>query len=429
MQLSIRRFSFLLLAVLGWAQQGVFAADAAPPPNAALVQRGAYLAVAGDCMACHSTAKGAAYAGGLPLQIPLLGTLYSSNITPDAQTGIGRWTLADFDRALRKGVSKDGHSLYPAMPYVSYAKTSDDDVAALYAYFMHGVAPVAQPQRASSIPWPLNMRWPLAIWNMLFLPDRPYQPQANQNAEWNRGAYLVQGLAHCGTCHTPRGVAMQEKSLDEKTPGFLSGAKLAGWDAYNITPHAQSGIGSWTPAQLAQYLQTGNVPGVGSAAGPMGEAVEHSFSHLAPGDIRAITTYLRSVPAVGDSQARPRNAWGTVASDVTQLRGVAPQAGLDPARLYLGNCASCHQAQGTGTGGGYYPSLLHNSTLGAADASNLVQVILHGVQRTTPASNVLMPGFATALSDAQVAALANYLTQQFGNPAAKVSESDVKKLR
>lgn len=422
----------LLLAGLGWAQQWANAADVAPVvpvPDAALVQRGAYLAVAGDCVACHSTAKGKPYAGGLLFQIPLLGTVYSSNITPDVQTGIGRWTLADFDRALRKGVSKDGHFLYPAMPYVSYAKTSDEDVAALYAYFMHGVAPVAQSQQASTIPWPLNMRWPLAIWNWLFLPDRPYQPKTNQSAEWNRGAYLVQGLAHCGTCHTPRGVAMQEKALDESTPGFLSGAKLAGWDAYNITSHPQSGIGGWTQAQLAQYLQTGSVPSAGPAAGPMSEAIEHSFSHMAPADIQAIATYLRSVPAVGDSAARPRNAWGAAASDVAQLRGGAPQATPDAAQLYLGNCASCHQAQGTGTADGYYPSLLHNSTLGADGASNLVQVILHGVQRKTPKTDVLMPGFAADLSDAQIAALANYLTRQFGNPAAQVSEGDVKKLR
>nr|WKF61393.1 Fructose dehydrogenase cytochrome subunit [Paraburkholderia busanensis] len=397
----------------------------------ALIKRGEYLATAGDCMACHTTAQGKPYAGGLPLKVPMLGTIYSSNITPDVQTGIGNWTLDDFDRALRKGVSKDGHNLYPAMPYVSYAKVSDDDVKALYAYFRYGVAPVHQPTHAADIPWPLNMRWPLAAWNVLFLEHGPYRNKPNLSAEWNRGAYLVQGLAHCSTCHTPRGFAMQEKALDETGGGFLGGSVLAGWDGYNISSSANAGIGNWTQAQLVQYLRTGSVPGLAQAAGPMGEAVEHSFSKMTDADVDAIATYVRTVPAVDDGSKQPRGTWGKPATDVTRLRGVALETGtLDPARLYLGNCATCHQAQGKGTPDGYYPPLLHNTTVGAANPGNLVQVILHGVQRKTANNDVGMPAFATELNDAQVAALANYLTDRFGNPATpKVTVQDVAKLR
>lgn len=364
------------------------------------------------------------------MPVPLLGTIYTSNITPDPETGIGKWTREDFERAVRHGVSKNSGNLYPAMPYVSYAKIGDDDASALYAYFMHGVEPVRQTPPKNEIPALLSMRWPLKIWNWLFLKDGAYQPKPSQSVEWNRGAYLVQGLAHCGTCHTPRGIAMQEKALDEAGGGFLSGSVLAGWDGYNITPDAKAGIGGWTQQQLVQYLRIGSVPGVAQAAGPMAEAIEHSFSKLSDADIGAIATYIRTVPAVADSSSQPRFAWGKPAEDGLRLRGVAlASSGIDPARLYLGNCASCHQMQGKGTPDGYYPSLFHNSTVGAPNPTNLVQVILNGVQRKAAGEDVGMPAFRHALSDAQIAALANYLTGQFGNPAARVSEQDVAKLR
>lgn len=426
-----KTFFYLLAGAL--ALSSMARADAADPANdPALIKQGQYLAVAGDCMACHSTMKGKPFAGGLPLKIPMLGTIYSSNITPDPQTGIGTWTLEDFDRAVRKGVSKDGHNLYPAMPYVSYAKISDDDVKALYAYFKYGVAPVSQATQPGDIPFPLNMRWPLTAWNWVFLKSGPYENKSNQSVEWNRGAYLVQGLAHCSTCHTPRGFAMEEKALDETSSGFLGGSVLSGWEGYNITSDANGGIGGWTQAQLVQYLQTGSVPGLAQAAGPMGEAVEHSFSQMTNADIDAIATYIKTVPAVSDAAAgasKPRSAWGAPATDVNRLRGVALSEQLDPARLYLGNCATCHQAHGQGSPDGYYPPLFHNSTVGASNPGNLVQVILHGVHRKAGNNDIGMPAFATHLTDAQVAALTNYVTTQFGNPAARVTDADVAKLR
>jgi mono/diheme cytochrome c family protein len=425
-------YCMLGLALAMPALSSVARADASAGSNdSALIKRGEYLATAGDCMACHTTAQGRPFAGGLPLKVPMLGTIYSSNITPDPQTGIGSWTLEDFDGALRRGVSKDGHNLYPAMPYVSYAKISDDDVKALFAYFRYGVAPVRQATRQSDIPWPLNMRWPLKAWNAMFLKSGPYQDKSNQGVEWNRGAYLVQGLAHCSTCHTPRGFAMQEVALDESGSGFLSGSVLAGWEGYNITSSLNSGIGTWTPEQLKQYLQTGHVQGLGGAAGPMGEAVEHSFSKMTDADVTAIAAYVRTVPAVEDGSKQSRGSWGKPATDVTRLRGVAMSEGaIDPARLFLGNCASCHQAPGKGTPDGYYPPLMHNTTVGASNPNNLMQVILHGVHRSTSNSDVGMPGFAVQLSNDQIAALTNYVTTQFGNPAStRVSAQDVAKLR
>lgn len=405
-------------------------ASADVPNDPGLVKQGQYLVVAGDCMACHTTAKGKPFAGGLPMKVPMLGTIYTSNITPDAHSGIGTWSLQEFDRAVRGGVSKDGRNLYPAMPYVSYAKISDDDVRALYAYFKYGVAPVDQTPKASTIPWPLNMRWPLAVWNWFFLKPGVYQNKPDQSVAWNRGAYLVQSFAHCGTCHTPRGFAMQEKALDESGSGFLGGSVLAGWEGYNITPDANGGIGGWSQAQLLQYLRTGHVAGLAQAAGPMGEAVQHSFSQLTEADVTAIATYVRTVPAVGNGEPRPRAAWGAPSTEVTQIRGVASDDTMDPARLYLGNCASCHQAGGQGSPDGYYPSLFHNTTVGASNPINLAQVIVHGVHRKAGDSDAGMPSFGYQLTDAQIAVLTNYLTKQFGNPAAtQMSAEDVAKLR
>ncbi|EON14935.1 gluconate 2-dehydrogenase (acceptor) [Pandoraea sp. SD6-2] len=361
----------------------------------------------------------------------MLGTIYTSNVTPDPDTGIGNWTFEDFERAVRHGVSKDGSNLYPAMPYVSYAKINDDDVRALYTYFMHVVEPVKQVRRRSEIPVLLSIRWPLKIWNWLFLTDGAYEPKPALSAEWNRGAYLVQGLAHCGTCHTPRGIAMQEKSLDETGSSFLAGSVLAGWDGYNITSDSNAGIGGWTRQQLVQYLRTGSVPGLAQAAGPMAEAIEHSFSRMTEADIGAISTYIHTVSAVarGDEK-QSRSSWGKPAENGLKLRGTAPpSSGIDPARLYLGNCATCHQMQGKGTPDGYYPPLFHNSTIGAPNPVNLVQVILNGVQRKVGSEDVGMPAFRHELSDAQIAALTNYLTKQFGNPAVRVTEQDVAELR
>ncbi|KHK56184.1 cytochrome C [Ralstonia sp. A12] len=387
------------------------------PADTAQIKRGEYLAIAADCAACHTAPGGKPFAGGLPMPIPMLGTIYTSNITPDAKTGIGKWTYEDFERAVRKGVDDDGDNLYPAMPYPSYAKINDADMRDLYAYFHYGVTAVQNDPPPSTIRWPLNMRWPLKLWNLVFLKSEPYIPRGDKTPTWNRGAYLMQGLAHCGTCHTPRGFAMQEKAMDERGKGYLAGSTLAGWTAFNITSDPVSGIGAWKPEQLVQYLRTGSVPGLAQAAGPMGEAVQHSFSRMTERDILAMAEYLRTVPAVSNNLERARQDWGKPATDVTVLRGKPIETTIDAARLYLGNCATCHQADGRGTPDGYYPPLLHNSTVGARDSGNLVQVIVHGIERKAGDRHIGMPAFGRELSDAQLAALTNYVTRQFGDPA------------
>jgi mono/diheme cytochrome c family protein len=259
------------------------AAIAGAAPTAAadasdLVQRGGYLAQAGDCIACHTAPKGKPFAGGLPMSTPL-GTIYSTNITPDSGTGIGAYSEADFRRALREGVAKDGHNLYPAMPYPSFAKLGDDDVHALYAYFMHGVTPVQQANRASAIPFPLNQRWPLMLWNLAFLHAGAYVPKPDHDAMWNRGAYLVQGLGHCGACHTPRGLTFQEQALDESGTLFLSGAVLDDWSAPNLSGNTRSGLGRWSEAQLVGFLKTGANEHA-TAFGSMTSVINHRRSPM-----------------------------------------------------------------------------------------------------------------------------------------------------
>jgi len=242
-------FSLLPLALLAASAQAKSADDFDVNSAKALV-------AAGDCVACHTGPGGKPFAGGLTMTTPV-GDIYSTNITPDKETGIGDYSYEEFARALREGVAKDGHHLYPAMPYTSFAKINDEDMHLLYRYFMTQVAPVKQANRDSDIPWPLSMRWPLAVWNMLFQDSDRFKPDAGRSAEWNRGAYLVQGLAHCGTCHTPRGIAFQEKGSTERDADFLTGGTLEGWHAPDLTSNMKSGIGRWSVEEITQFLKTG----------------------------------------------------------------------------------------------------------------------------------------------------------------------------
>ncbi len=299
---AVRMLGASLLALAALTPFAARAATAAPA-DSALVERGAYLAKAGDCIACHTAPRGAPFAGGLKMATPM-GAIYTTNITPDPDTGIGGYTEAQFAAALRSGVAKDGHRLYPAMPYPSYAKLRDDDVKALYAYFMHGVEPVKQANRASDIPWPLNMRWPLALWNAVFLDTTPYTDKPAKDAAWNRGAYLVQGLGHCGSCHTPRGVGFQEKALDEGGSAFLSGAALDNWFASNLTAEPNTGLGRWSDAEVAQFLKTG-ANRHATAFGAMVGVINHSTQALSDDDLAAISRYLKSLPAAGGTGAPP----------------------------------------------------------------------------------------------------------------------------
>ncbi len=393
----------------------------------AQIERGKYLALAGDCVACHSVPGGKPFAGGLALPTPI-GEIIATNITPSKTAGIGGYSLEQFSDALRKGVRADGKHLYPAMPYTSYAKVTDEDVQAMYAYFMNAVAPVDTPAKPTDLPFPFNIRFSMAAWNLLFLDDKVFVPDSSKDAEWNRGAYLVQGLTHCSTCHSPRNLMMAEVSAKP-----LAGGEVGTWYAPNITSDANSGIGGWEVAELVAYLKTGEAKGKGQAAGPMAEAVDHSLQHLNDADLKAIAVYLKTVPAQRDANdPQAVYALGKKVDELPTIRGLSlPSDGdkMSGAQLYDAYCATCHQAQGQGSFDDGLPSLAHNTAVGRSNTNNLVMVILEGVRRGEGGQDIRMQGFAQALSDQQVATLASYLTTHFGNPAIKVSASQVKELR
>jgi mono/diheme cytochrome c family protein len=388
-------------------------ATGATAPNADQISRGAYLAKAADCIACHTVDKAKPFAGGYPLATPF-GTIYGPNITPDKETGIGNWSDEDFIRALHNGIGKNGEHLYPAFPYASFTKLSRDDVLAIKAY-LFSLPAIQQKTPENKLPFPLNQRWILAGWDLFNFKPGEWKADPAKSAEWNRGMYLVEGLAHCQECHTPRNVTM---GVDSKRA--FGGAQLGGWTAFNITPDPVSGVGGWKDEELTQYLKTGSVPGKASAAGGMAEAIEHSLQYLSDDDLKAIVTYVRSVPAINDAaDKKPRYAWGQPADDDAEIRGIAAVSvssnASGGAELFSGNCASCHSASGSGVVGGYYPSLFSNSVVGTRDPGNLLMVILNGVQRRGTKEETFMPGFADHLNDGQIAMLANYVIKQYGH--------------
>lgn len=396
----------------------------AAPVDDALVARGAYLAKVGDCVACHSAPKGKPYAGGLPMVTPM-GKIFTTNITPDPDTGIGHWSEHDFERALRQGVSKDGHSLYPAMPYPSYAKVRDDDVKALYAYFMKGVAPVHQANRESDIPFPLNMRWPLKVWNVVFLEKDTYQDKMGQGAEWNRGAYLTQGLGHCGSCHTPRGIGFQEKALDERSGAWLAGAALDGWFASNLTGEHNTGLGRWSEADLFTFLKTG-ANAHATAFGSMTDVINNSTQAMTEQDLKAMSAYLKSLPAAGGKKSVPY-----MYDPKTTVAALARPAGDPGAKVYSTYCMHCHGANGKA----YAPllaPLAGNPNVLEKDASSLINVTLNGthdlVIQGIPAAYP-MPKYAQTLNDEQIADVLTFIRAGWNNAAPAVSTSDVAKMR
>ncbi|MBS3185037.1 MULTISPECIES: cytochrome c [unclassified Pseudomonas] len=409
----------LLIATL------LLGAATATQADEALVRQGEYLARAGDCVACHTAKGGKPFAGGLPMETPI-GTVYSTNITPDA-SGIGQYSFADFDRAVRQGIAKDGSTLYPAMPYPSYARVSDDDMQALYAYFMQGVEPVAQPNKPTDIPWPLSMRWPLSIWRGLFAPEiKAWQAPAGADPVVSRGAYLVEGLGHCGACHTPRALTMQEEALSPADgEQFLAGsAPLEGWIAKNLRGDHKDGLGNWSEAQLVQFLKTGRSDR-SAVFGGMSDVVEHSMQHLSDADLTAIARYLKTLPP-GDPNDTPHVYDKQVAEALWQGDDSKPGASV-----YIDNCAACHRTDGHGYSR-VFPALAGNPVVQTADATSLIHVVLAGA--TVPAtqtapSNFSMPPFGWRLSDQEVADVVNFIRSSWGNQGSPVSAADVKPLR
>jgi len=395
---------------------------AEPHVDAALMERGADLAKQGDCAACHSVAGRPEFSGGLRMVTPV-GAIYTTNITPDPDQGIGRFSLTDFDRALRYGVAK-GHTLYPAMPYTSYASTRQEDVAALYAYFKHGVAPAAVADKPSEIPFPLSMRWPLTFWRWMFAPAAtPFVASTPGDPALARGEYFVNGLGHCGECHTPRAIAMNLKALRSSDgAAYLSGALIDGYFAPSLRSGGPGTLADWTATDLAEFLVTGTNRR-GTAFGSMSDVVVHSTRHLSPENAADAARYLKSIADPG--QAR---FVYDISTDEALHSGVDTARG---ARVYLDNCASCHRPDGKGYER-VYPPLAGNPVVAAPNPSSVISVVLKG--DTTPdtpqtPAQFAMPSFAWRLSDRDIADVATFVRQSWGNKASAVDVGAVKSLR
>jgi len=381
------------------------------PASAEMVRRGAYLVRVGDCLVCHTRAGGAAYAGGREFDLGAMGTLYSPNITPDRETGIGNWSDDDVRAALQLGIGRGRKHLYPVFPYASFTLLSDADALAIKAY-LFSLPPVHATAPPNHMRFLFNLRILMAFWSALFNPNQRYVPDPQQSDPWNRGRYLVEGLGHCGECHTPRNIMQARKSS-----AAYAGAVAQRWHAYNISSDAKTGIGAWSDDALISYLSTGHAEGHGTASGPMAEIVQNSLQWLEPQDIRAMVTYLRALP--------PK-----AATDV----GVAaqlPESEADLAygkSIYAGICANCHRTDGTGVNTPYQ-TLRGATTLSAGHAVNLLQVILAGSSLTTTAGETKMPSFARGYGDAEVASVANYAAKQLGGYHSGIGAADVHRQR
>ena len=382
------------------------------------IARGRYLTQAADCQACHTAPGGKPFAGGLAFKTPF-GTLYSPNITPDKETGIGAWSDADFLKAVHEGIDREGERLYPAFPFAAYTYLTDEDVLAIKTY-LFSLAPVQNAAPEAHLSFPYNQRWLMAFWSGLFNAKQRFQPVAGRSPEWNRGAYLAEALAHCGDCHTPRNLL---QALDNKNK--FAGTVVEGWRAYNITADPTTGVGTWNEAELAEYLSTGHAKGRGTASGPMAEAVDLSFEKLSPSDIRAIVTYLRSVPAIvtadlpaPKSEPAPGNP----------KQGLV--AAIDPRgkQIFEGACASCHAWTGVSPLDSR-ATLTGSRAVNDPTATNVAQIVLAGSRRQSTDSTLAMPAFGAAYDDREIAAVANYVTARFGAKASSLTADDVRKLR
>lgn len=398
-----------------------FAAQAETLPE---MSQGEYLARVGNCAACHTVEGGEPFAGGLKMAVPMLGAIYGTNITPDPETGIGSYSFEDFDRSMRRGIAKGGHRLYPAMPYPSYAKITEEDMRALYDYFMNEVKPVKQANQPNEIPTWLSARWPLAIWNALTLDTKPYQDKAGKDAVWNRGAYLTQGLGHCGACHTPRGLLLQEKALDERGRHFLSGAALDHWSASPLTGDNNAGLGRWTEEDIVQFLKTGKNRW-GSAFGTMVEVVNNSTQYMTDSDLYAMAVYLKSLPAVLD-EGEPWSYDPASATNLAQFN--FEERG---AQVYYEYCVSCHLYDGSGHGE-LLPPLAGNPVVMDPDPSSLINLTLNGSLRVVvdgEAAVYDMPYFRTLLNDAQIADVVTFMRNAWGHKASTVTAAQVSVVR
>jgi len=410
----------VVAGLLGWRSAIAPVSLTAPVYSEATIERGRVLAALGDCAVCHTAPGGAPNAGGRAMDTPF-GTLYTTNLTPDAETGLGRWSFSAFQRAMREGVSRDGHHLYPAFPYTAFAKTSDDDLQALYAYFMAMPAVRAETPK-SELKFPFSLRPLMAGWNALFHDPAPLVPVATQSAEWNRGAYLVNGLGHCGACHTPRNALGAEQG----GTAFLSGAMVDGWEAPSLTMRSKSAM-PWDAESLYRYLRDGHSPRHGIAGGPMAEVVRE-LGAVPDADIRAMATYLASfnpepLPEAA-AQAEARRIVDTAARTQGRLLGPAQ-------RMFDSACAACHHDGDGPTLLGVNTPLALNGNLASAKPDNLLRTILDGVRHPATRDIGFMPAFRDALDDRQIAELAGYMRARFApqEPAWPDLQAEVARVR
>ncbi len=413
----MQRLSTKLILLLALCFAGVTPATAQqnPPANAELLKKGEYLARAGDCIACHTAREGKTFAGGLPMKTPF-GTLYTSNITPDPQTGIGTWTSDQFYRMMHDGRFPDGGLVYPAMPFGSYTKVTRENSDAIYAY-LRSVPPVKQVNKPHELTFPFNNRSLIIGWRTLFFNEGEFKPDPTKSAEWNRGAYLVEGLGHCGMCHT----AINALGGSSESQAFEGGLiPMQYWYAPSLTSNKEAGLGEWSIQEIVDYLRTG-VSARGAVYGPMAEVVYNSLQYLNDEDIRAMAVYLKGL-AQGTSPDKPPPALPTAESSLLLSLGK---------QIYDRDCASCHGATGLGMSP-HYPPLAGNQSIQMASAVNAIRMVLNGGYPPGTAGNPMpygMPPFAQRLSDDEVAAVVTYIRTSWGNRGAPVSARQANELR
>jgi mono/diheme cytochrome c family protein len=373
------------------------------------MERGRYLAVTSDCVSCHTIpGSNQPFAGGRAIETPF-GNIFAPNITPDPETGIGAWSDDEFDAAVRKGIGRNGSPLYPAMPYNAFTKMSRTDVQAIRAY-LNTVTPVRNPRAVTSLPFPFNIRAAMRVWNALYFKEGEYTPNPQKSSEWNRGAFLVDGPAHCGACHTPKSLLGGDQ-LNQ----YLQGSYLQGWSAPDITNSTRLGIGRWSVDDIAAYLKTGHNR-VTASTGPMAEAVNLSTSHMTDGDVRAIATYLKSLPGIED--------------DVKPLSRDNPAMAAGAA-IYRDQCSACHGLDGRGVAM-LFPSIADSSMVRSTDPTTAIRIVLRGARSVATASEPTAPGmpsYGRQLDDGQVAAVLTYMRNMWGGAAPAVAVKDVTRVR
>jgi mono/diheme cytochrome c family protein len=385
--------------------------------NADIIKRGEYLARAADCLVCHTAPGGKDYAGGLEFPLPF-GALYSPNITADKETGIGNYSDRDFLNAVQEGILPNGNHLYPAMPFPSYTYMTDADALAIKAY-LFSLPAVRFANRPNTLSFPYNQRWTMSFWSWAFNADQRFTPNAAQSAEWNRGAYIAEALAHCGECHTPRNFAFALNNREK-----FAGAVTAGWTAYNITSDKGTGIGAWSDRQVFDYLSAGHATDRGTAAGPMGEAVDHSFSRMEPSDIHAVVVYLRSIPPLTSADLS-----ATLAAPAPALpAGGGGTADVLGTRVFEEACASCHNWTGVSLIS-QYATISGSRAVNDPAATNVAQIVISGTTRHAPTGVISMPAFGSSYSNVEIAAVTNYVTARFGGQPSRVTAEDVAQLR